>query len=173
MPASQEELAAAALAAQRIAVAKREAEKQSARVEISRLLADSKTPSIELFKTAEVNKISETNLPFILSELMTLSKAERENFLVILQISKKYVILDAICSGSQFREFTASDLNAAGIIPQANRAAITHNLRLIPAEQRDTYSKISAFVEQEVAANQQRKNQLAAIISRIKSHREG
>jgi len=170
MPASQEELAAAALAAQRIAVAKREAEKQSARVEISRLLADSKTPSIELFKTAEVNKISETNLPFILSELMTLSKAERENFLVIQQISKKYVILDAICSGSQFREFTASDLSEVGIIPKANKSAITHFLRLLPATERDNYSEIRVFVDEAVSEIQGRKDRFATIIAQITSH---
>ena len=173
MPASQEEITAATLAAQKIADAQREAEKQLARVEIAKLLSDSRIPAISLFITAELSRVTEKNLPFIVNELLALPKEQRENFLIIQKSSKKYAILDAICAGGKFKEFTASDLNAAGIIPQANRSAITHNLRLIPAEQRDTYSKISAIVEQEVAANQQRKNQLAAIISRIKSHREG
>jgi NADH-quinone oxidoreductase subunit A len=118
MPASQAEIAAATLAAQKIADAQREAEKQLARVEIAKLLSDSRIPALSLFITAELSRVTEKNLPFIVNELLALPKEQRESFLIIQKSSKKYVILDAICAGGKFKEFTASDLNAVGIIPQ-------------------------------------------------------
>jgi hypothetical protein len=173
MPPTEEQLAAAVQALAKEAEAQREVERRSARTQISNLLSDSKIPAIDLFRTAGIDRITEKNHLLITSELIALPKESRVDFSVIQKSAKKYVVLDAICTGTQFREFTASDLNEIGLVPKANRALITHHLRLIPAEQRDSHAEIIAIVEQEVATIQSRKDRLAAIISQIKSNREG
>jgi hypothetical protein len=169
MPASQEELAAAALAAQKAAEAKREAAKKAARTEISKGFFESKMPTIQQFSTAEISGVTEKNFPLISKELMAMTPADRSDIKMVEKVSKKYLILDSICIGGKFPQFFAKDLSSVGLIPVKNQAAVTYALRKLPLDQRDDYAKITAAISKELAIIQNRKDRLAAIIALRKS----
>jgi hypothetical protein len=169
MPASQEELAGAALAAQKAAAAKREAEKQAARVEISKGFSESKMPTIQQFATAEISGVTKKNFPLIIEELMAMTPAERSDIKMIEKVSKKYLILDSICMGGKFPQFSAKDLSSVGLIPVKNQVAVTYALRKLPLAQRDDYAKITAAISKKLEIIQIRKDRLAALLALRKS----
>jgi hypothetical protein len=169
MPASQSEIAAAALAAQKAAEAKREAEKKAARTDISKGFFESKMPTIQQFATAEILGVTEKNFPMISKELMAMTPADRSDIKMVEKIAKKYLILDSICIGGKFTQFVAKDLSSVGLIPVRNRVAVTYALRQLPLAERDEYVKITAAISKELAIIQNRKDRLAAIIALRKS----
>jgi hypothetical protein len=72
MPASQAEIAAAALAAQKAAEAKREAEKKSARLGIYNNFIYYNTPTIQLFNIAEFYGVNAKNYYYVTKEIQYL-----------------------------------------------------------------------------------------------------
>jgi hypothetical protein len=160
MPASQAEIAAAALAAQRAAEAKREAEKQSARSEIAKNYLELIIPRFELFSIAEISGVTVNNLPYISNEILAFAAAPRSEILNIVKISDKYRILDAICAGDRFTRIYAQDLTRVGLIPKENQTTITYALRSSPASDRDSYFKISSVINEQLAIIKIRKERL-------------
>jgi hypothetical protein len=159
-PASEAEIAAAALAAQRAAEAKREAEKQSARSEIVKNYLELITPRFELFATAEISEVTVKNLPYISNEIFAFAPISRSDILNVIKISNKYRILDAICVGDRFTRIYAQDLARVGLIPKENQTGITYALRMTPASDRDSYFKISSVINEQLAIIKIRKERL-------------
>ena len=162
-PASQAELVAAALAAQRAAEAKREADKQSARSIIIKNYVDLVIPRFDLFATAEISGVTVNNLPYINNEILALAPAPRSEIINIIKISNKYRILDAICIGDRFTRIYAQDLIKVGLIPKEYQAGITYALRSLPAADRDNYIKIYEAIDKQVALNKIRNERMQRI----------
>jgi hypothetical protein len=169
MPANQAEIDAAALAAQKAAEAKREAEKKAARSDISKGFSESKMPTIQQFATAEISGVTEKNLPMISKELMAMTPSDRSDIKMVEKVSKKYRILDEISKGDKFTTITAKDLSDVGLIPAKNESRITNALRQLPASQRDDYAKITAAINDELAIIRIRQERLASVIALRKS----
>jgi len=164
-PATQIDVSALTLAAQKAAEAKREAEKKEARSEISKGFSESKIPTIQQFATAEISGVTEKNLPMIIKELMAMPEADRSDLKTIEKISTKYLILDTISSGGNFTKFYAKDLSSVGLIPEENQVAITYALRQLPLDQRDDYEKIVAAINKELEVIRIRAERLAAVLA--------
>jgi len=169
MPASQAEIDAAAEAAKKVAEAKREAEKQAARIEICKGLSESKMPTIQQFATAEILGVTEKNLPMISKELMAMNLADRSDIKMVEKVSKKYRILDRICQGDKFSTITANDLSSVGLIPSKYRTLITYKLRKLAIDQRDDYFKITAAIDRELSVIRIREARRAAMLALRKS----
>jgi hypothetical protein len=169
MPANQAEIDAAALAAQKAAEAKREAEKKAARTEITKGFSESKMPTIQQFATAEISGVTEKNLPMISKELMAMTAADRSDIKMVEKVSKKYRILDEISKGDKFSTVTANDLSSVGLIPKNYQTTVTNSLRSLPASQRDDYTKITAAINEELAVIRIREERLASVLALRKS----
>lgn len=156
---------AIALAAQKAAEAKRAAEKQAARIEILKNYADSKMPAFALFAIADIYGVTEKNFPLISKELMAMTLADRSDMRMIERVSKKYLILDSICTGGKFSQFFAIDLSSVGLINVENQAAVTYALRELPLEERDNYEKIVAAINRELEIIRIRAERLAAVLA--------
>ena len=183
MPASQAEIDAAALAAQKAAEAKREAEKQAARVDIVNSISESKLPTLIQFETAEIYGVTKNNLNNIIQDINLFVRDESataltqnkfvNNFLpvqsptisIVQNVVKKYVILDSMCLGGNFSQFYASDLVEVGLIPNKYKHVITYNLRRLPTLQKDEYGKIKLAIAQELQTIEIRQKRLAKVLS--------
>jgi hypothetical protein len=159
-------VAAADLAAQKAADAKREAQKQVARVDITNSFTDAKAPTLEQFSTAEISGATSKNLAEINKELLALPLSERSDLAVIQKVTKKYGILDLISMGDKFTSVSAKDLSDVGLVPAAYRTSVTYALRLLPASERNDYAKIALAIKEKIAAIEKTKARLAALLSR-------
>jgi len=198
MPASAEELAAqaaaqaaakaaAVLAAQKAAEEKREADMKAARVDILDCITESRLPTLIQFNTAEIYGVTKTNINNIIQDvnvmmrdesatallknqyINTLIPSQSTNIIIVQMVVKKYLIMDTMCLGSTFLQFSASDLVAVGLIPTKNQNLITNNLRKLPEDQKDNYSKIKLSIAQELATIKIRKERLAKVLAWKKS----
>lgn len=159
-PASEAEIAAAALAAQRALEAKREADKQSARSEISSNYLNLIIPRFDLFAIAEISGVTVKNLPYISNEIIAFAEAPRSEIINVIKISNKYRILDAICVGDKFTSIYAQDLTQVGLTSKENQTTITYALRMSPVADRDSYFKISSVISEQLAIIKIRKERL-------------
>lgn len=148
------------MAAQRAAEAKREAEKQSARTEISNMFSKFKAPTLQQFKTAEISGVTEKNFLSVNKELLSLPMDESTKISVVERVANKYRILDAICVGDKFTTIYAQNLIRVGLIPKEFQAGITYALRSLPAADRDNYFKIYEAIEKQLEINKIRKERL-------------
>jgi hypothetical protein len=153
---------AASEAAQRAAEERRAAAKRAARVDISSSFTDSKAPTLEQFTSGEISGVTSKNLADINKELLALPLAERSDIAVIQKVAKKYLILDSVALGGKFTSISAKDLSDVGLIPVANRNAITHSLRSLPASVRDSYVKIAAAIKEKLAVIEKRTARLTS-----------
>ena len=167
--------AALALAAQKAAEAKREAEKQAARNEIWDCLSDSRTITINNFSEAEIYGVTKKNYDYVIQDInykifdesdTALIESRSQTIFVVEQVVKKYVILDVMCYPGSFSQFTANDLASVDLIPYKNRNVITYNLRQLPLDQRDDYIKIENAINSEIVALETRKERLDEVLSR-------
>ena len=169
MPASQAEIDAATLAAQKIAEAKRVAAMNAARLEISKSYSKSIIPAFQLFSKAEFYSVTEFNLPYISNEIFEFPTEERNNILIIEKIIIKYMYLDVMCSSDQLSTVYASSLSAVGLFPKANQTAIMYSLRHLPLSERNSYIKITQAIDIQLKVIQIRKSRLLAIISHMRT----
>ena len=156
---------ALALAAQKAAEAKREAEKQAARIEILKNYSESKVPALALFAIADIYGATEKNFAFINKDIFSMTNAERSEIKIVEKITKKYLILDSICAGGKFSQFFAFDLSSVGLINVENQVAITHALRKLPLDERDNYEKIADAINKEIEVIRVRAERLAAVLA--------
>ena len=156
-------LAAAATAAEKAAAEeKRSVEKQAARVSITNSFTDSKAPTLQQFTTGEITGVTAKNLADVNKELLALPAAQRTDIAVIQKVGKKYGILDSISLGGKFTSISANDLSDVGLIPVANRYAVTYALRSLPASVRSDYAKITAAINQKLEVIAKRAARIAA-----------
>jgi hypothetical protein len=171
MPASQAEISAAALAAEKIAEAKRVAEIKAARLDISNSYFKLITPRIGLFNLAGFYSVTEQNLPYISNEIYLFPDSDRNNIFMIEKIVKKYKYLDIMCSSNIINTVYSSDLGEVGLVPKANQTSIMYTLKQLPLIERNSYLKITQAINDQLQVIEVRKKRLAALRSFKKSPR--
>jgi hypothetical protein len=146
--------------------AAREAARQAALREIALKLSASQAPTLDQFRTADFSSVTEMNLPHITKELIALPENIRSEEVTLKKVTQKYLYLDQITMGDQFKAITAQQLVFTGILPAENRNAITYMLRKLEPSQRDTYDGIDEAINSKVAEMEARKARLAATLAR-------
>jgi hypothetical protein len=174
MPASQSEIDAAALAAQKDAEAKREVEKLAALAEISNYLKDSKVVSLGMFTKAEIAGVTEATIEAVQAEISAFPQSSRPDLSQVLKIARKYEVVGKIAS-DQFASVYSDSLIEIGLIPEGSRhkGALTAAIKKLSPSDRSTYASIQKAIDAEMAAIQARKDRLTAILSLIAARRAG
>jgi len=166
-PSSDADNAAAALAAQRIAEAKREAEKQAARAEVTNSVKTYKDVNLEMFTRAEIPGVTAANIAAVQAEIAALPQTSRADLSQVLKIARKYEVVGKIAS-DQFTSIHSDSLIEIGLIPQDSKqkAAITAAIKKLPLSDRSSYASIKKAIDAEMAEIQNRKDRLAKVITR-------
>jgi hypothetical protein len=174
MPASQSEIAAAALAAQKAAEAKREAEKQAARNEIINSVKTYKDVNPEMFTKAEIYGVTAVNIAAVQTEISALPQSSRVELSQVLKIARKYEVVGMMASDRVISVYSDT-LIEIGLISEAskNKEAITAAIKKLPASERSSYQAVKEVVDAEMAEIQVRKDRLAAVLARIGSRGRG
>jgi hypothetical protein len=158
---------AAEKAAAEAAAAKREAEKQAARADITIKLLGGKDLSVEMFVKAEIFGITATNIASVQAELLALPEISRTDINQVLKVAHKYELVGNIGSDvvnyMQSNSFIEIGLIAAD---SKNKVSLVYAIRKLPAASRDTYAEIKAAIDAEKTVIQARKDRLAAVIAR-------
>ena len=178
MPASDAELAeqaaqaaaardAAARAASAAAAVRREAEKKSARSEISDKFRSSEKVTIETFAQAEIAGITKENIEAASAEILALPEESRSDILQVIKIAYKYEVVGKIAS-EQVSTVQSGELIAVGLISAESRhkATLTAALRKLPAPLRSSYAQIEVALNALMETIQARKDRLVAVIAR-------
>jgi hypothetical protein len=168
------DIAAENLAATRAAAAKREAEKQSARADITRKFKSSEKVTIETFKQADISGITEENIEAANTEILALPEESRADIAQVLKIARKYEVVGIIAS-ERVKTIYSNSLIEIGLIPTGSnhKATLTQAVKVLSQDKRSTYALIKEAIEAEMAVIQDRKDRLARIIARIASRRNG
>jgi hypothetical protein len=173
-PATKEELAAQEAAAIRAANAKREAEKRSARSEISNKIKSSEKVTIELFQQAEIAGITEGNIDAVQAELTALPEESRTDFSQVLKVTRKYEVVGIIAS-DRVKTIYSNSLIEIGLIPEESKhkATLTRVVKGLSQDERSSYAVIKVAIDAEMAEIQARKDRLTAVLIRIAARRAG
>jgi hypothetical protein len=167
IPLTDKEIAANALAAQKAAEAKREAEKQAARNEILNLVKTNKDIKLELFIKAEIYGVTAANIAVVQGEIAALPQTSRADLSQVLKIARKYEVVGKIAS-DQFASVYSESLIEIGLIPKGSKhkAALTAAVKKLPPSDRSSYASIQKAINAEMAEIQVRKDRLANVIAR-------
>jgi hypothetical protein len=167
IPLTDKEIAANALAAQKAAEAKREAEKQAARNEILNLVKTNKDINLELFIKAEIYGVTAANIAVVQGEIAALPQTSRADLSQVLKIARKYEVVGKIAS-DQFASVYSESLIEIGLIPKGSKhkAALTAAVKKLPPSDRSSYASIQKAINAEMAEIQVRKDRLANVIAR-------
>jgi hypothetical protein len=165
--ASSQDQASIAAAAQKAAEAKREAEKQAARAEITNSVKTSKVVNLEMFTRAEIYGVTAENVAAVQAEIAALPQTSRADLSQVLKIARKYEVVGKIAS-DQFTSVYSDSLIEIGLIPQGSKykAALTAAIKKLPQTDRSTYTLIKKAIDVEMAEIQARKDRLANLIAR-------
>ena len=167
MPASQSEIDAAALAAQKAAEAKREAEKQAARNEITNAVKTSQDVNLEMFTKAEISGVTAANIAAVQTEISALPQSSRADLSQVLKIARKYEVVGMVAS-DRVASIYSDSLIEIGLIPEQSKhkAALTAAIKELPVDKRSSYAEIKEAIDDEMAEIQARKDRLANVIAR-------
>jgi hypothetical protein len=157
-----------------VAAAKREAEKQEARAEITSFLQSAKELSVEVFAKAEIPGITSGNIALVQAELLGLPESSRTDIKQVLKVARKYEVVGSIGS-VKVASMHSNSFIEVGLIPATskNKVALVAAVRKLPVSDRDTYAEIKAAIEAASKEMQARKDRLTAIMSRIASKNSG
>ena len=161
-----EELAAAA----REAAAKREAAKQSARIEIIERFKNMQKATVELFDRAEILGITPGNIDQLHVEIFALPQRSRSEITQVLKVARKYEVLGIIAS-ERVRTIYSNSLIEIGLISKESKykETLTRVVKGLSFTERSSYAGIKDAIEAELAAIQARKDRLAKILAQIAS----
>jgi uncharacterized delta-60 repeat protein len=161
-----EELAAAS----REAAAKREATKQSARIEIVERFKNMQKATVELFDQAEILGITPGNIDQLHVEIFALPQRSRSEITQVLKVARKYEVLGIIAS-ERVRTIYSNSLIEIGLISKESKykETLTRVVKALPLSERSSYAGIKDAIEAELAAIQARKDRLAKILTLIAS----
>jgi streptogramin lyase len=156
-----------ARAANEAVAARIEAEKKSAREEITNKLISTKDLSVDTFNKAQIPGITASNLSAVQAELLALPEEVRTDINQILKVARKYEIVGNIGS-DRVNYLQPNTFVEIGLIPATskNKVALLATIKKLPESARDTYAEIKAAIDIESKNIQARKDRLAAIISR-------
>jgi hypothetical protein len=165
---SADAAAAAARAAADAAAAIRAAEERTARSEVISRLKNAQALTVDSFAKAGIAGVTNTNFSALQAELLAMPEASRTDLNQVLKVARKYEVVGNIGS-ERVAQLQSNLFVEIGLIPTAskNKVAIVSAVRNLPAASRDTYEEIQAAVDAETARIQERKDRLAATISRI------
>ena len=160
------------IAKERNAERLREIEKKAAREEILALVSNSKAIDLATFGKAAISGVTPANIKEVQAEIFGLSEEFRSDIKQILQIARKFEVVDKVSSDGPFY---AHMLQEVGLISQdsKHKAAITSAIRKLPASERSSYSAIKQAVDAQMAEIQSRKDRLASVLAAISSRRAG
>jgi len=158
---------AVAKAAADAAAAQREAEKQSARADVTAKLQNAKDLTPETFAKAEIPGVTTKNIAAVLTELMAMPENIRTDINQILKVAHKYEVVGNIGS-DQIKNMLPNSFVEIGLIPaeSKNKVALVAAIRKLPEASRDTYVEIKAAIDAATKEIQVRSDRLAAIIAR-------
>ena len=153
-----------------VAVAKREAEKQSARLDIVRNIQDAKNLTVDLFNKADIAGINSSNIADIQSELLALPSDSQSDIKYILKIARKYEVVGKISSENVDRILPNTYIEI-GLIPadSPNKAALAKAVKSLSPFDRDSYAEIKAAIEEEMVRIKDRADRLATVLARYSS----
>ena len=159
-----------AKAAADAAAAQREAEKQSARADVTAKLQNAKDLTPETFAKAEIPGVTTKNIAAVQAELMVMPETARTDINQILKVAHKYELVGNIGS-DQIKTMLPNSFVEIGLIPaeSKNKVALVAAIRKLPEASRDTYAEIKAAIDAEAAKIKSRNDRLAAIVSRNSS----
>jgi len=154
-------------AAAKAAAAKREAEKQFARADLTVTLKNAKDLSVDSFAKAEIPGITSSNIAEVQAELLSLPEEFRSDIKMILKVAYKYEVVGKIAS-EQVTRLSPDTFVEVGLIPEAskNKTSLVAAVKKLPAADRDSYAEIKAAIEIEIKKIEARSNRLAAIVKR-------
>ena len=173
-PADAQQIEAQRTASERLAAAQREAEKNSARILLLDLLKKLQKVNLETFIRAEIFGVTDRNTNEFHAEIFALPQSSFQNITEVQRVARKYEVLDMVSSDRLISVYSTS-LIEIGLIPEGSKhkAALTAAIKKLPVSDRSSYAAIKVVVDTEMAEIQARKDRLAAILSRIKSRRNG
>jgi len=162
--------AAVAKAAADAAAAQREAEKLSARADVTAKLQNARDLTPETFAKAEIPGVTTKNIAAVQAELMAMPETARTDINQILKVAHKYEVVGNIGS-DQIKNMLPNSFVEIGLIPaeSKNKVALVAAMRKLPEASRDTYAEIKAAIDAEAAKIKSRNDRLAAIVSRNSS----
>ena len=173
-PADAQQIEAQRIASERLAAAQREAEKTSARTLILDLFKKLQKVNLETFITAQIFGVTDRNTNEFHAEIFALPQSSFQNITEVQRVARKYEVLGMVSSDRVISVYSTS-LIEIGLIPEGSKhkAALTAAIKKLPVSDRSSYAAIKVVVDTEMAEIQARKDRLAAILSRIKSRRNG
>lgn len=173
-PATDEEIAAQKIAAERSASAKREAERRSARDEIIARFKHSEPVRLELFNHAEIFGITPVNIDELHTEIFVLPEESRVDITQVLKVARKYEVVGIVAS-ERVKNIYSNSLIEIGLISTESqyKATLTRVVKELSHDERSTYAGIKEAIEAKMEEIQDRKDRLTNIISLIASRRNG
>lgn len=149
------------------AAKKREAEKQSARTDISSKLKNSGTLTVESFTKAEILGVTAANFAAVQAELIALPEDSRTDINQVLKIARKYEVVGNIGS-DRINNLQSNSFVEVGLIPAAskNKVALVYAVRKLPEESRDTFAEIKTAIDAATAVIKLRQDRMASVIAR-------
>ena len=165
--ATSEEAALANAAAE---IARREAEKRTARADLEILLKNSGKIDLALIKKADISGINENNIANFLLEVQSLPKEEGGELGQLLKIARKYEIIGTLASEKANQVFS-KDLVEIGLIPVDSnfKSSLTARIKKLPSSERSSYSSIESAIARELALIQIRNDRLRNLKTRLSS----
>lgn len=150
------------------AVAKQEADKQSARANISAAIKDTKELTVESFAKAQIPGINASNIDAVQAELMALPEEVRTDINQVLKVARKYEVVGIIAS-DQVSQIYPKTFIEIGLISETSKSksALVNAVKKLPASARDTVGEIKAAIEAEMAIIQKRAEKVAELKARI------
>lgn len=161
---------AQAKAAAAVAAAKREAEVKTARADISKTLEKADNLTADSFAKAEIAGVTKENIAEVQAEILALPAELRTDINQVLKVARKFEVVGKIAS-EQATTLPISAFVEVGLIPtdSKNKVALIAAIRRASADSRDSFADIKAVIAAEAARIQDRKDRLAAAISRNKA----
>jgi hypothetical protein len=161
---------AQAKAAAAVAAAKHEAEVKTARADLSKTLEKADKLTADSFAKAEIAGVTKENIAEVQAEILALPVELRTDINQVLKVARKFEVVGKIAS-EQATTLPISAFVEVGLIPtdSKNKVALIAAIRRASADSRDSFADIKAVIAAEAARIQDRKDRLAAAISRNKS----
>jgi hypothetical protein len=157
--------AAAAAEAARIAAEIRAAEVAKAQSELKNILQSGGEPSLDTFKTAGIEGITQKNIEKVINELLTVQEGDQGDITVVKQIVQRVIIVDKLSAPATSKSVQVYDLVAINALSNSNskKVTITNALKKLNPSRVDTYQKVLAEIAKQEAIIKARAEKLAAI----------
>jgi hypothetical protein len=153
-----------------VAIAQREAEQVSTRIEIVNSFQSAQTVDAQTFAKAGISGITESNISEVNAEILALPKEAQGQLSQILKIARKYEVVGKISSENVDRILPITYIEIGLISADSpNKAALAMAVKNLSPFDRDSYAEIKAAIEEEMVRIKDRADRLAAVLARYGS----